>query len=613
MWKTRFVLCMLVVATLGIMAGAQPVIPRGDIVWTSGYWQRPGIWNPLGWSTAWGAFFMYEPLFQVNWVTGEVQGIIGESIRWVDPLTIEIVIRPEATWTDGKPITADDVIYTYDHLLVNHWRVGGYAERRAEIIAVSPKVVQVKLHPEYAHSLVVWETLTGQWLIVPKHVWVEIEKEVGGFPYEWVFANDWAKIKPEWRVASGMYLPLDWSWTAERLVRNDNWWGKAVWGLPAPKYIGQRYFETNFAANSAFEAGEIDWYSSYYPRMWELATKPMGAFISTWTHRKPPFFRHSATVNLVFNHNIYPLNEPWLRHAIAHAINYQDIAMTAASGYTELGTVTHLTPQNPEHARIIDPAVLARYQFAYDPEKAIAILEQHCIRHAGVWYTKDAPETWRGTPITDMLPDTPGRNVRLGPWKNMAVHGWTDSMMQNVLLQRDLGDIGIRVEPVFLEYAVYVDKFTAMDFDLMNFTMGPTPAVNSLWEYYATMFTGTPGQWANYAAYDHPEYPELAQELSDLLAQLDITPRGTPEEKAIAARLQEIIARDLPMIPMWFNGYWYAFSQQYWHNWPSAENPYVFPVATWAIGDPGAMQIILRSLVKGPQPLPVRDLPWVRP
>jgi len=613
MWKTRFVLCMLVVATLGIMAGAQPVIPRGDIVWTSGYWQRPGIWNPLGWSTAWGAFFMYEPLFQVNWVTGEVQGIIGESIRWVDPLTIEIVIRPEATWTDGKPITADDVIYTYDHLLVNHWRVGGYAERRAEIIAVSPKVVQVKLHPEYAHSLVVWETLTGQWLIVPKHVWVEIEKEVGGFPYEWVFANDWAKIKPEWRVASGMYLPLDWSWTAERLVRNDNWWGKAVWGLPAPKYIGQRYFETNFAANSAFEAGEIDWYSSYYPRMWELATKPMGAFISTWTHRKPPFFRHSATVNLVFNHNIYPLNEPWLRHAIAHAINYQDIAMTAASGYTELGTVTHLTPQNPEHARIIDPAVLARYQFAYDPEKAIAILEQHCIRHAGVWYTKDAPETWRGTPITDMLPDTPGRNVRLGPWKNMAVHGWTDSMMQNVLLQRDLGDIGIRVEPVFLEYAVYVDKFTAMDFDLMNFTMGPTPAVNSLWEYYATMFTGTPGQWANYAAYDHPEYPELAQELSDLLAQLDITPRGTPEEKAIAARLQEIIARDLPMIPMWFNGYWYAFSQQYWHNWPSAEKPYIFPVATWAIGDPGAMQIILRSLVKGPQPLPVRDLPWVRP
>jgi len=602
----------LVLLGLGVAAGAQVVIPREDILWSGGYWTQPGNWNPLGWGTAWGTFFMYEPLFA--WVRGQIVGIIGESITWIDPWTIEIKIRKEATWSDGTPITAEDVIYTFDHLYPGHWKNLGYAARVAYSEAVDAKTVRIHLKEEFPNSRVVWGTLTGGTLILPKHVWEQIEAEVG-FPYEWVFNNDWSQIKPEWRVASGMYFPFDWTYEYERLIRNDNWWGKDLFGLPEPKYIGHRYFATNYAANVAFERGEIDWSGFYYPRIWEIADKPAGKYVNTWTMRKPPYFPHSSVVEIVFNHNIYPLSEPWLRQAVAYALNYRDISVVSVSGYAEQALVTRISPQSTEGARLTDWDVVDQYQPYYDPNKAIAILQQHCFKHTdGFWYTKDAPEIWRGQPIEDQLPDVPGRNVRLGPWKMIVVYGWTDSMMQTVLFQRDLGEIGIKIEPVFLEMGTYTDRFMSMNFELMHFCMGGGGYDGSFHGNYSWNYTGTPGQWQNFSGWYHPDFPgepESAWEFAALLDQLDITPEYTPEEKEITSKLQLILAREMPTVLVFYNPYWYSFSQMYWHNWPTMENPYCDPLAPWATGNPGGMQFLIRHLKKGPEPIPEDKYPWI--
>jgi len=604
---------VLIVLSLGFSAGAQSgTIAREDIVWAGGYWTEPGNWNPLGWDTAWGAHFMYEPLFTV--VDGEVVGIIGESIEWIDEYTIEVVIREEATWTDGTPITAHDVIHTFDHLMPSHWQLLGYDERRESSEAISDKVLRIHLKEEFPNSRAVWGALTGETLIVPKHVWEDIEAEHEEFPYEWVYNNDWKEIKPEWQVASGMYLPHDWSYESERLIRNDEWWGKDIWGLPEPKYIGHRYFATNHAANVAFERGDLDWSGFFYPRIWEVEGKRAGEYISTWTMRQPPYFAHSSVVEIVFNHNKYPLSEPWLKHAMAHAIDYDDISMVSVSGYVEQALATRISPQSTEGAELTDEAVLEEYQPSYDLEKAVAILEEHCFQHEGAWYTKDAPEEWRGEPIEDMLPDKPGRNVKLGPWKLMVVYGWTDSMMQAVLFQRDFEELGIRVEPEFLEMGTYTDRFMGMNFELMHFGMGDGGYDSDFHGNYSWNYTGAPGQWENFSAWYHPDHlgePESAQEFAELLDQLDVTPAGTPEEEEIVSELQGILAREMPSIPVFYNAYWYSFSQMYWHNWPTEENPYVEPLAPWAVGNPGGMQILLRNLRQGAEPIPTDEYPWI--
>lgn len=587
-------------------------IPREDIVWVAGIYQRPGLWNPLGWARSFVTFFMYEPLFTKNMATGELGGIIGENIGWVDPLTIEIKIRDEAMWSDGTPITADDVIYTLDNLYVRHLRASGYDWERDWVEAVSDKVVRVHLLEEYANSRSVWNYLTsGTYLIAPKHVWTEIEKEEGEFPYQYAFANDWAEIKDEWKVASGMYLPYYWDTHTEIGIRNDNWWGKEVWRIPEPNYLGVKYYESNVGMNQEFEKGKTDWYGGFFPRIWELAGKPTGEYINTWTMRKPPFYLPlNAHVCLVFNHNEYPLNEPWLHHAIAYAIDYEDTSWRSASGYLEQALVNFLSPEVPEHARLMDNDVIERYQPHYDPEKAVEILGEHCIKRNGEWYTKDAPDSWRGVTIGDELPDVQGRNVKLGPWEIMVVYGWTDSMMQTTLISSNLSSIGIKADPNMREYGSFVPKMTSMDFKLMLFPAGPE-VINSILEVYTALFRGPPGQWQNYAAYDHPNY--LAEELDNLLTQLEFTPKETPEEEEIVKRLQEIVARDLPMIPMFYNGYWYTFSTMYWHNWPCEENPYVFPCAPWETIWAGNLQTLIRNLEKGPKPMDLDELPWVVP
>ncbi|PKP58908.1 hypothetical protein CVT91_07685 [Candidatus Atribacteria bacterium HGW-Atribacteria-1] len=588
------VMRILLLVSLAIVVFVSPVlsqepIPRNEIVWSSGYWERPGAWNPYWWGESFGTFFMYEPMFQFNFATDELEGQLGKEIVWVDEHTIKIWLKEDIYWTDGNPITSEDVLYTYD-VLGRFWRIGGFKKRVESMEAKDNKVIVVKTKEEFPNSQVVWDALTSSWRIMPKHVWTEIEAE---YP-KWTpdFANDWQdpEMPEKWKVASGPYLPHYWTHDKEILIRNEDWWGIKYFGKPAPKYLGQLYFETNYGTNTAFEEGKIDWYSGYFPRIWELEKKPIGKYINTWMGMEPPYFLPASSwVCLVFNHNIYPLNEPWLHRAIAFAINYEDISKVSTSGYLEKGNATFLYPEIKAHAKFIDEEVLETYDFSYDLEKAVEILGEHCILHEGSWYTKDAPAEHRGTAIEDQLPDVEGRNVKLGPWGNIVVYGWTDSMMQNVLISRDMGDINIKIEALSPEYGLYQDKFTTMDFEIMNFCMGPS-GVSSPYEMFSSNFTGDPpGEWQNYAAYENPE-------LEALLDELDITPAGTLREKEIIGELQRIIARDLPMIPMWPNGYWYAYSEKYWTNWANKENPYIFPVACWETGNTGAMQRLIWSL-----------------
>ena len=59
---------------------------------------------------------------------------------------------------------------------------------------------------------------------------------------------------------------------------------------------------------------------------------------------------------------------------------------------------------------------------------------------------------------------------------------------------------------------------------------------------------------------------------------------------------QEEIARDLPSIPLFANGYWYSFNTQYWDGWPTEETNVMPPLAMWAFGSTGLLQQLLWSL-----------------
>ena len=538
----------------------------------------------MDWGQGWDTYIMYECLFGTDVVTGELIKWLGEDIQWVDSTTIQVTLRDGIHWTDGKSITPEDVQFSYylyggfdespDGM---YWHMGGFKDRVGSMDnfeIVDNRTFRVHIKPEFADSSVVWRSIIRSYLITPKHVWTEIEAAYPGWMPS--FANDWQdpETPEEWKVASGMYLP-EWHDDVRTIMkRNDDWWGIEVFGLkPEPEYFGYITFDTNPPAALALEAGDIDWCGKYVPGMDQImAEKPC---IRTY-FEDPPYFPDKSAKILVPNHRKYPLNEPWLHKAISRVLDF-DAFNIVSSNYLQPASPLYIPADDVIARELLNTDIETKYSYSYDPDAALEILEANCIKKDGNWYTKDGPtpewlDLYADVNVTvpeDALPDEPGRNVPLGPWKIMDVYGWTDVNAIDVFAADMIGGLlGIPIETYFPDYGTYEAKMNTLDFDFVHYVMHW--GVNGdLYERYAQMFTGEVSAYGHYGDYRNPE-------LEDLLENLDTVPAGTAAQQDIADQIQEIVGQEMPMIPLAGHPDWYIYSNQYWRGWPNErDNPFL--------------------------------------
>ena len=72
--------------------------------------------NPLfiaGGTASWCTELIWDRLARVG-LDGLPEPWTAEKIIWVDPITIDVTIRGGQTWHDGRPMTAEDVIYSFE-------------------------------------------------------------------------------------------------------------------------------------------------------------------------------------------------------------------------------------------------------------------------------------------------------------------------------------------------------------------------------------------------------------------------------------------------------------------------------------------------------------------
>jgi peptide/nickel transport system substrate-binding protein len=87
--------------------------------------------------------------------------------------------------------------------------------------------------------------------------------------------------------------------------------------------------------------------------------------------------------------------------------------------------------------------------------------------------------------------------------------------------------------------------------------------------------TGTGQTNFNYERYSNPTAWALVQ-------RLDKTPlSNTAAIKEINSKLQEILMRQMPVIPLWYNGIWAQFVSKNWTNWPSATTTRQYTPVMW--------------------------------
>jgi peptide/nickel transport system substrate-binding protein len=532
--------------------GGAGLSDRQQTLFVAGHqFSPPTTFNPLNASAAWPcarfqAQLIYESLFTFNVLDGSLRPQLATSVDTVDAQTLRVTLAEATQWQDGKPLTADDVVFTFElgkrHAEVPFASVWDYL---AAVTKVDDRTVTFTLNPAKPNPGLVRSYLTNV-LILPAHMWTDIESQNAKLA-------EYANLKP---VGSGPYT-LD-SQNAQQIVlaRYDKYWGQAVrHGLPAPKRVVHPVFKDNSAGDLAFERGELDVSQNFTPQIWKMwqdKKKPVG----TWLD-KAPYYIPGSIPMLTINTTKPGLNNARVRVALAHAIDYARIASTAMSEYSEPARSSVILPRGSE-GKYFDQANVDANGWKHDTAKAVAILEGELGAKKG------------GDGIY-VLPD----GTRLGPWKAQCPTGWSDWQAALQIVAESAKAVGIDIVTYFPKDTQYRPDVQNGNYDLALYAVSlASPA--SPWERFRDVLDdrGVPplGQPAfqNFGRFSHAE-------VAGLLDQAAVA-TGDAIKQAYA-KLDRIFMANAPMIPLMYRPLeFYEFNKSVWEGFPDSANPYAPPM-----------------------------------
>ncbi len=553
--------------------------PRDQTLYVGGYqFNEPASFNPLSSVPDWpvqalnALNLMYEPLLVFNTLTGEMEPLLAQSYQ-VNDDAIDVVVQPKARFSDGRPVTAEDVAYTFqlghDHKslrVATLWPflagVDVLPPNGPEQNEAYPRRVRFRLNPERKNPLIVLDYLQ-ETQILPKHVFEKLFEEAG---------NDALKVGKamldEHPVISGPYNLV--SYSGEKIVtqRRDDYWGNEVFfeGKRArPKYVIHPIYKSNDHYSIALQQGRVDASASFVPRIWLKRRKGVRAW-----YDDVPYFPPGAMPLMFINVKHPPLDEVHLRRAMAFSIQYDDVRELAVSGYSRPIKPGLILPFGFE-GKYYSEADAKKYGATrYDPERA-----KQELRAAGYHAVFDE----EGELVETLRPD--GKRMRTLSIKCPA--GWTDWESIVRIAVRSMRRVGIDVRERFIEASQHRPQAHAGDFDLMMFTPSPPPTPSKPWSRFDAVLSTANFQqlggkmYKNMGRFNDPRSAGYVERFDELLDRIPIL--KDPEKLKRAYReLNVLFMRYQPALPLVYRpDQFYEFTERAWTGFPDAAHPFLPP------------------------------------
>ena len=523
-------------------AESETTYERSETLYVAGAaWGPPSSWNPfMTWvhsNTTGVVGLVYETLFLYDPMTGGLTPFLAESAEWSDPNTYDLTLRAGMTWSDGEPLTAEDVAFTFE--LGTQYPALWFSPVWNYLDGVS---VVDDTHLQFTFT----DPLYQEWsnnlyniAIVPQHLWE-------GRSEEEITAG--ANENP---IASGAYLYESHAEDRNVWLRNENWWGNDVFGAPAPKRIVDILTASNNIALGMVLQGSLDLSNNFLPGIAELSKQ---GYVDTY-FADAPFMLSANTAVLFLNTTKAPLDDPAFRKALAFAIDTDSIVNVAYANLVLPADPSGLLPSLDTY---IDHDVVDQLGFTYDPGEAASLLAAAGYVDVDGDGFVEAPD---GSPIE---------------LKVTCPLGWTDWMAAIDIISTSAQDAGINIVDETPDYGVWNTELTTAGFDMtLNNWAGlsntPWTLYNLLYRHPLQDVMGS----GNFGMYD-------SQEMFDLVDALAAVPADDiAGMQAVTSQIQELMLTDYPVIPLWYNGLWAQVSTAHWTNWPSENGPYTLP-STWA-------------------------------
>ena len=409
-----------------------------------------------------------------------------------DCLELTFKLRRDVKWHDGRPFTADDVLFTYQ-TMINPKTPAPFKEGFLlvkDVQAPDPYTVRVTYDKPYARALETWNTY-----MLPKHL-------LQSFAEAGTLRESPQNSHP---IGTGPYRFQEWK-PGEKvvLVASPDYFE----GRPYLGRIVYRVIPSQATIFLELKANGVDYASSLTGIQYARQTE-YPAFRKAYHKFRYP---GSGYTFVGFNLKDPRFADLRVRQAFAHAINKQELIEGVRLGLAREAT----GPIRPGTWAYTDDVK----RLSYDPEQAKALLAE-----AG-WKDRDGDglvEDRDGRPFTLTIRTNQGNDER----KKIAE-----------LIQQRLKDVGVQADIQLIEWAAFIKEFVKprrFEVVVLGLGSGTDPDQFVVWHSSQR----GPDQM-NRTGYANPEV--------DRLLELGRSSCVQEERVQYYHRIQQILAEDLPMI-----------------------------------------------------------------
>lgn len=489
-------------------------------------------------------------------------GLLAEKIeRAPDNSWVRFHLRPEARFHDGHPVTAEDVVFSFETLMKD-----GAPMYRAYYADVSQAVAEderrVRFDFKHAGNREL-PLILGQLAVLPKHWWA---------------SRDFTKSGLEPPLGSGPYRIADVQ--AGRSIRYErvrDWWGK---DLPANRgfynfdAVQIDYYRDNTVALEALKAGQFDYWLETSAKNWATAydvpavkngqlvkeeianNNPTGMQGFIFNIRRPLFQDRRVREALALLFDFEWTNRQLFNGAYTRTRSYFDNSELASRGLPDEAELKILEPLRAQ----IPPEVFNN-EFRPPVSDGSGIIRDQQRRA----YQLLQEAGWRVE--GDRMLDAGGQPVRIEFLLAQAD-------FERILLpyKRNLADLGINLEIRRVDVSQYINRLRSRDFDMMvgGFSQSNSPG-NEQREYWHSVSADNPGS-RNFIGLKDPAIDRLV----DGLVQADTRDRLISHTRA----LDRVLLWGHYVVPNWHIKTWRV---AYWNRLahPKVTPRYDIGLYTW--------------------------------
>jgi len=482
---------------------------------------RGGIYENLVISTAFGG--------------GHTYMILAKKLAWSrGGRTLTITIQPNVKWSDGKPLTTADVVYSL---------TAGRQDKFMDRIGIASDTSNIQSVKGAGKNKVVinfkavdstFVSTLANVFIVPQRIWSQVK--------------DVATFQNPNPVGTGPFTRITrFSGQDYVLSKNTRYWKK---GYPKVNCVERIAAASNDASLLQIIQGQADWTHNFFPNVEK-------AYVAhDKKHYHASYLGEGLPVGLFFDLTKYPYSLPAFRKGVSQAIDRQKVVKLGEYGYAPAVNALGL---EKIYNKWLDPKLKAQ-------AKRLGTYSQAAARKA---FT-DAKFTYKSGDLYDPR----GNRVR---FQIHVIGGWSDWVASLQIISKNLQDVGIdasvKLEPdwgawqpnaMSTKVVTLLWNYGAEDVTPYSYFFSHYDPANNLG---AGVDASATGNWEHFS---HANGAALLRQFKGTL--------NKTKQRQIAYKLQKIWLDNLPAIPLFVGPRWSTYSTKYFTGFPTLKNAYVDPI-----------------------------------